>query len=464
MTAAEKTAARPAPAGEPHGPIVLERLPWSTIGDYVAPSFGLGFMFLLVAIYLMKFATDVLGISAAVMGGILFFARSIWDATFDPIAGYLSDRTNTRIGRRRPWLLASIVPLAVTFVLLWTAPRDLGATATTIWMAVVVVAFYTAASVLIIPHTALGAELTDNYHDRTRIFGARHVVTTLGSFAAVAGLSALQSTSDVHRTILVLALAASAVTALATLWTVLRLRERPEFQGRGAAQPYRAFRDVIVNPHARLLLIVFGIESLGAATIGVLTPYVAEYVVKRPEAAPPAIALYMVANVLFVPVWLPLSRRFGKKALWLGSMLLTAFSFGSMIFVHEGSVALLNVLAFIAGTAAGCGNMVAPSIQADVIDWDEHATGERKEGSYFAAWNFVFKVANGLTLQLTGIVLSFSGYVPNVEQTEGVKFTILALYGLFPMGCYLIGSALFARFRLDEAGYAAIRSELDARR
>ena len=108
--------------------------------------------------------------------------------------------------------------------------------------------------------------------------------------------------------------------------------------------------------------------------------------------------------------------------------------------------------------------MMGPSIQADVIDWDEHATGERKEGAYFAAWNFVFKVANGLIQGLTGFVLTFSGYVPNVEQTPEVKFTILALYGLFPMACYLIGSALFARFKLDEASYTEIRRRLDARK
>ena len=70
---------------------------------------------------------------------------------------------------------------------------------------------------------------------------------------------------------------------------------------------------------------MFGIESLGAATIGVLTPYVAQYVREAARrSAPPVIAVYMVASILFVPVWLPLSRRFGKKALWLASMLLTA--------------------------------------------------------------------------------------------------------------------------------------------
>src|SRR5262245_54278157 len=194
-----------------------------------------------------------------------------------------------------------------------------------------------ATTVFIIPHTALGAELTDNYHDRTRIFGGRHIGWTLGSFAAIGGLFALNSASDVRFTVTALAVGAGIVTAVLVVWTVYRLRERPEFQGRGAEHPYRAFRDVWRNPHARLLLVAFGIESLGGATIGVLTPYVAQYVVKRPEAAPPVIAVYMLASVIFVPFWLPLSRRFGKKALWLASMLLTAVSFGSMFLLTEGA-------------------------------------------------------------------------------------------------------------------------------
>jgi GPH family glycoside/pentoside/hexuronide:cation symporter len=331
-------------------------------------------------------------------------------------------------------------------------------------MAVMVVAFYSATSLLVIPHTALGAELTDSYHDRTRIFGGRHLGWVVGSFAAIAGLIALDRSTDVRTTVFRLALGAGIVTAILILWTVWRLRERAEFQGRGSEHPYRAFRDVWRNPHARLLLLVFGIESLGAATIGVLTPYVAQYVVKRPDIAPAVIAAYMVASFVFVPVWLPLSRRFGKKALWLASMLLTAVSFGSMFFLAEGTLVLMTVLAIAAGTAASCGAIVGPSIQADVIDWDEHATGERKEGAYFAAWNFVFKVATGLTQALTGFVLTFSGYLPNIEQTPTVKVTLLALYGLFPMACYMIGSLLFTRFKLDEAGYAVIRGELDSRR
>ena len=145
-------------------------------------------------------------------------------------------------------------------------------------------------------------------------------------------------------------------------------------------------------------------------------------------------------------------------------MVLTAFSFGGMFFLEKGSVGLISFLAFTAGLAAGCGGVVSPSIQTDVIDYDEYMTGERKEGAYFSAWNFVFKLSFGVTLFFTGFVLQFSGYVPNAEQTETVKTAILALYALYPLVCFLLGAAIFSRFRLNEAEHAEVRAVLDARR
>ena len=107
--------------------------------------------------------------------------------------------------------------------------------------------------------------------------------------------------------------------------------------------------------------------------------------------------------------------------------------------------------------------MVSPSIQADVIDYEEYVTGERKEGAYFSAWNFVFKTAFGITLMLTGWVLELAGYVPNVEQTETVKTALLSLYALYPFVCYMIGAAIFSRFSLGEEEHREIRAELDRR-
>jgi len=127
-------------------------------------------------------------------------------------------------------------------------------------------------------------------------------------------------------------------------------------------------------------------------------------------------------------------------------------------------LAVIIVLAFFAGLANGCGGTLGPSVQGDVIDFDEYQTGERKEGSYFAAWNFVYKSALGVMLLLTGFVLDFAGFVPNQEQTMQVKLAMVSLYGLFPLVCYTIGAILFSRFTLDEKAYEVIRTELDARR
>jgi Na+/melibiose symporter-like transporter len=134
-----------------------------------------------------------------------------------------------------------------------------------------------------------------------------------------------------------------------------------------------------------------------------------------------------------------------------------------MFFLQENSVVLICVLAVLAGTAGGCGAVVGPSVQTDCIDWDEWKTGERKEGAYFAAWNFVFKGASGITNMLTGIALSASGFVPNVAQTDTAKLALLVLYAIFPLVCYGIGSLLFARFRLGEREHAEIRAALDER-
>jgi GPH family glycoside/pentoside/hexuronide:cation symporter len=168
-------------------------------------------------------------------------------------------------------------------------------------------------------------------------------------------------------------------------------------------------------------------------------------------------------------MWIPLSRRFGKIRLWIFSMLLTGFSFGAMFALPflEGTtvkIIYISVLAAFAGLAAGCGGTVSPSIQGDVIDYDEYVTGERKEGSYFAAWNFVYKGAYGVMLLLTGFVLQFSGFVPNQEQTMTVQIAMVTLYGLLPLVCYLIGAALFSRFKFDETAHRKVRAELDRRK
>jgi GPH family glycoside/pentoside/hexuronide:cation symporter len=439
-------------------------LPGGVLFAYAAPGFGVSFLYSLLLVMYLKFATDRLGASAAIVGFIVF-ASKVWDAVSDPLAGNLSDRTRSRLGRRRSWLLASALPIAFFSWMAWAPPAALGRDALHAWIAVAIFGFYTAFTIFEVPHMALGAELSPGGTERNRIFGARQLVRTVGlGVAFTVGVAVLADPERARANAVALALVVGGFTAVSIAWGVWRLpAERADYMGRGGGSLVLSLRDVWGNRHARLLLFVFFIETLGLGGIGVLTPFVIEYVMKTPHLVPYMLALYMGASLLGIPIWVRLARRFEKRRLWLFAMVQGGVGFGLLFWVGEGDWPLMAASSLIAGTANACGATLGQSLKADVVDVDEHRTGERKEGAYFAAWSFVSKLSGGVMIGVVGVVLERVGYVPNAEQSEAVKAAMVFLMGGLPMIGYAIGSLAFLRFDLSQAEHARIRRELDAR-
>jgi GPH family glycoside/pentoside/hexuronide:cation symporter len=421
----------------------------------------------------MKFSTDVLLIASAVMG-VIFSISRIWDAISDPIAGYLSDRTTFKFGRRRTWMLLSFIPISFGFLAVFSPPESMQGQSLDLWMMIAILSFYSAITLLNVPHMALGAELSEDYHERTRLFGVRHIGFTLGSILALVSMSLLISEEnnpegDVRQLASGLAFYAIGAMSLMIFFAVSKLKENPEFQNRVNKNPFKAFRDVWINPHAKILIIVLFIENLGGAVIGVLTLYVTQYIVEAPAWAPLIIFAYMLPSALSVPLWIPLSRRFGKIRLWVFSLAFTGISFGGIFIIPfldsvTDRLIVMFIGAALGGMAAGCGGAIGPSVKGDVIDYDEYLTGERKEGSYFAALNFVFKSATGIMLLVTGFVLQFSGFIPNQPQTMEVKIALISLYGLVPLVFYSLGAyLLYKKFKFGEKEHAAIKQQIQER-
>ena len=171
----------------------------------------------------------------------------------------------------------------------------------------------------------------------------------------------------------------------------------------------------------------------------------------------------IVSALVAYPIWFPLARRYGKRNPWIVATMIKAGAFGCLFFIQAGNWELIIVLIVVIGAVQGAGNILGPSIKADVVDYDEHQTGERKEGSYFAIWNLATKAAAGVAIALTGFVLSAAGFRPNVAQSDTTLLSMRLLFAAFPCLLNLATALLLLRFRLNEREHASIRAALDAR-
>lgn len=437
-----------------------ERVAASRILVYSSPVLGVFMAGMLVNFYLLKFSTDVLLIGPALMGTILLAAR-VWDAVSDPLVGWLSDRTQLPMGRRRPWFLGAALPFAGGVVMLWSPPEALEGDALGLWIAGAVFLFYTAYTAFRVPHLALGAELSRGYHDRTRVFGIMQAVESVGMIAAAGALALLENADDPRAFARTLSVAIGLPAAAVMAWAALALRERTAFQGRGGRNPWRAFGDVVKNPHSRLLIAIFFVEQLGFSALVVLLPYLSDYVLKTPGATGIYLFSAISAALVSIPVWIAASQRFGKKRVWFWSVAAKIVLFAALFAIGEGDTVPLALVTVGFGLMNGCGSVVGPSLKADVVDWDEAHTGERKEGSYFATWNFAQKSAGGVAVWAVGLTLALTDFVPNAEQSEETLDGIRMLAAGLPVFLHIGALVLIGRFALGEDEHRELRGSLD---
>ena len=152
------------------------------------------------------------------------------------------------------------------------------------------------------------------------------------------------------------------------------------------------------------------------------------------------------------------------EPVWLFSIAVKVVLFAAAFTLGAGDFVPLIIISVFFGVMNGCGAVVGPSLKADVVDWDEAETGERKEGSYFAAWNFVQKSAGGIAVWAIGVTLAMTGFTPNVAQSEEAIFGMRVLASAAPCFLHILALILMARFALTESEHRAARERAEQRR
>ncbi len=436
-------------------------LPTRLLFAYGLPALPAAMLGLPLLVYLPTFYAETVGLGLTSVGAILLGAR-LWDVVTDPLVGWLSDRTRTRIGRRRPWLIASL-PLVLAGVwFLFVPPAGAGATHLLVWTFVV----YLGWTMMQIPHQAWGAELVDDYAGRTRIMGAREGFGLVGvivaaSLPAILPAVGLAST-DAGPGAALHAIAAFTLIALplAGGWMLALVPEPPP--RRAAAIAWREGLGVLAaNAPFRRLLLAYFLNGVGNGLPATLFLLFVGRALGMPDRAGAFLLIYFACGLAGVPLALALARRLGKHRAWGVAMIVTCVAFAAAPLLPAGAFAAFVVICVVTGLGLGADLALPPAIQADVVDVDTAAGGEGRAGLYFALWGMATKLALALAVGIAFPLLDLAGFDPAASSPDGIA-ALGALYAWAPVGFKLAAIALMWRFPLDRAAQvrlaAVIRS------
>ncbi|CAN7367240.1 MFS transporter [Pseudoduganella sp. LjRoot289] len=445
--------------------VLTSPLSWREKFSYGIADMGFNFYWTNIATFLLFFYTDVFGISAAAAASMLFLIKIV-NAFTDPLIGALADRTKTRYGKFRPYLVWMAVPLAAAAVLTYTTP-NLGHDGKLAWAYgsyLLMMVCYTGTN---IPYNALSGVMSGDPQERSTINGLRFIFAFAGSTLVTAAtpcmVRLLGAGDDKHGWQLTMLAWGMAATALFVL-TFVNTRERiapPATQQSKVAQD---IRDLAQN---RPWIVLFFLALIIMISITLRTStaaYYFKYYVGRPALLASFVPAYMVAAAAGASLTPLMTRFVDKKLLLMILMSVTAILSGAFFFVDKEQVALMYALQIALGFVLGPKSPLAFSMYADTADYNEWRTGRRATAMTFAAATFSQKLGTALAVAVIGALFTTLGYVPNAAQSSGSQAGIVWLMSLIPAFFALLAVGVMFFYNLDKQLLVRIQSELAARK
>lgn len=439
-----------------------QRLGFGRKLGYGMGDFGFGLLFLTASQFLLYYYTDVLGLSPSVAGWV-FGAAVVWDALIDPVMGALANRTRSRWGRYRPFLLFTAIPLAIAWAMIFL-PHGLSGTALIVYALGTHLIFRTIYTVASMPYLALSAAMTEDSHERSGLAAFRLVFQAFaGVLAAFGTLKAAQYFGGGTQGWFVIA-AMYGVAAGALMVLVFFVAREVNFGEGLKVRPSFAEMANVLRANSAFWLVcgAFLIGSVGFVFFNKSLPYWVKYGLGI-ENFGPFLGVLAMGITLTIPIWAFVTRKTSKRATFLSGVVVSLLACGGLWFVPETRPAWMPLVGLL---GVGNGGIILASwaMMPDTVEYGEFRTGTRAEGAVFGFVSFVQKAALGLAAGALGEVLSLIGYRANQAQSAetltSLKATMLGVPALF-----YVGSAAFILFYpLDARTHGRLVNALGRRR
>ncbi|MBN1472710.1 MAG: MFS transporter [Syntrophaceae bacterium] len=455
-----------ASGGQANAPPVWQRPTLGTKLIYTIPAFASSLLMAPFLIELKIFYTDTVLVPAGLLAIIMAITRA-WDALNDPVMGWISDHTRTRWGRRRPWIAIGLPFSALFYWLLFVPPESYTATEAALWAGVMYFTYELFHTVFVLPYGALGFELTPDYHDRTTIFGYRQMFAGIGIISAFALLYYIRAADifegDDRKMLFYL------TGCFALLWVifysvpVIKIKENPIFQQFKRSPIVPGVRRALRNRPFRILLWVSILGTIPISMPLLMMPYFVKYVIGATSEWRLIFAIiYTIAGFLSIPLWMYISRRFGKLHVWMIAIGLGICASLAMFFVGKGQTQLMGVFEVFRGFGSGAAGILGPAMMADIIDYDELRTGKRREAQFGAFLGLIPKLVAIFAAVLPLALLGAVGYNPATAADSPTSiFTIRVLYALLPMAFHVVCLTILMAYPITAEIHEAIREGVE---
>ena len=425
--------------------------------------------------FLLNFLINVAGLNPGTAANVFLLAK-IWDAINDPIFGWLTDKTNTRWGRRRPWLLFGALPFGLAFFLHWVVP-PFDESGKFWYYLLIAILLDTAITAVNVPYVALTPELTQDYDERTSLNTYRFGFSILlGSVVAAFAHNLIVANFADKQLGNMVSIAIWAFVSMAGLLVTFFGTREPQhaINLEPKANAINFFKGLQIALSNKAFIYVALLYTLSWLTLQFvqnnLFIYARDWVGLPDEQFSYVLLVLQVLAFVFMVVWARISERIGKKRVYYIGAVVFMLVLVFIYFIPQNAIPLLYVAAAFASIGVAVCYLIPWSMLPDVIDADELETGERREGVFAGFFVFLQKFGLSVGLFISAWVLELTGYIkaipgqPDPVQPDSVLFALRILVG--PVGAIIIALSLVAAYfyPITKEKHAEIRAALDQRK